>query len=146
MAHSLKSVRHLLKDKPTLKHLESEISTQRALLGEIRGLLPGELAPHCIAARVNGHQLVLHSDTPVWASRLRYMAAELLSLLQNAHPALREIKIKLLPANQPRPRRYRPARRSPAGAIVVGDTAVHTEEPELRAALERLSTTLGRRG
>ena len=145
MAHSLKSVRHLLKDKPTLKHLESEISAQRALLAEIRGLLPGELAPHCVAARVNGHQLVLHSDSPVWASRLRYMAAELPSLLQNAHPALREIKIKLIPANEPRRRRQEPARRSAVAAAVIGETAVHTEEPLLRAALERLSRTLNSR-
>jgi hypothetical protein len=64
MAHKPKSVRHLLKDKPTLKRLELEISAQKALLGEVRRLLPGDLAPHCVAARARQRQLVIYADSP----------------------------------------------------------------------------------
>ena len=144
MAHSLKSVRHLLQDKPTLNHLEHEINAQRALLAEIRRLLPGELAAHCVSARLHGQRLVLHTDSPVWASRLRFMASELLSLLENRDRSLREIKIKLLPARSPGTKRRAPARRSHTAGDIVADSAEHVESAALREALQRLSRTLKR--
>lgn len=142
MAHSIKSVRHLLKDKPTLNHLEHEISAQQALLASVRQLLPGELATHCIAARLDGTRLVMHCDSPVWASRLRFMATELRSLLQNDLAALREIKVRVLPQRRAVARRRRPARRTRVGATVVGDSALCLPASPLRNALLRLSETL----
>ena len=142
MASSLKSVRHLLQDKPTLNRLDHEINAQRALLAEIRRLLPGELAAHCVSARLDGQRLVLHTDSPVWASRLRFMAAELHSLLENRDRSLREIKVKLLPARNPRTKRPVPARRSQTAGEIVAESAEHVEPAALRQALQRLSRTL----
>ena len=144
MAHSLKSVRHLLQDKPTLHHLEHETNAQRALLAEIRRLLPGELAAHCVSARLHGERLVLHADSPVWASRLRFMSAELLSLLENGDRSLREIKIRLLPTRGQGTKRTHPARRSQTAGDIVAESAQHVESAPLRRALQRLSRTLKR--
>ena len=145
MAHSPKSVRHLLKDKPTLKILELEISTQKALLAAVRRLLPGQLADHCIAARQRGPQLVLHVDSPVWATRLRFLAPGLLELLRAEYPTLLDIRVKLLVARA-RPRAQpRPARRSDVGAEIIHESAADTKHPALRKALERLSLTLKRK-
>jgi hypothetical protein len=138
-ARSPKSVRHLLKDKPTLKLLELEISAQKALLTEVRSLLPADLAGHCVAARVHDRQLVLHADSAVWATRLRYLAPQLLSLLQPRHPTLREIKPRLLHGRAPRPARRRPARRSDGAAAIIHDSAQDTKQAPLREALIRLS-------
>lgn len=142
MAHSLKSVRHLLKDKPTLKHLEHEIGAQKALLARVHRLLPGELATHCVAARVDGRRLVLHCDSPVWASKLRFLATELRSLLQTDYPSLREIKIKLLPQRGRVERRRMPARHSDLAAEMVRDSARALPPSRLRDALERLGKAL----
>jgi len=144
MAPSLKSVRHLLQDKPTPNRLEHEISAQRALLAEIRRLLPGELAAHCVAARLHGQRLVLHADSPVWASRLRFMSAELLSLLENRGRSLREVNIKLLPNRGRRTKRPVPASRSQTAGDIVAESAQHVESTALRQALQRLSRTLKR--
>lgn len=144
MAHSLKSVRHLLQDKPTLNHLEQEISAQQTLLADIRRILPGELAAHCVSARLHGQRLVLHTDSPVWASRLRFLAAELTSLLENSGRSLREIKIKLLPASIQRSKPPNPAYRSRTAAHIVAESAQHVESAALRLALQRLSQTLKR--
>ena len=144
MAHSLKSVRHLLKDKPTLKTLELEISAQKALLAEIRRLLPGDLAEHCVAAQQRGPRLVLHTDAAVWATRLRFLATQLLDLLRPEHPTLREIRVKLLISRSPRKHPSRVARRSAVGAAIIHDSAVDTKHPELREALQRLSQALKR--
>lgn len=142
MAHSPKSVRHLLKDKPTLKTLEREISAQKALLTEVCRLLPGDLVDHCVAARQREQQLVLHTDAAVWATRLRFAAPRLLGLLQPQHPELREIRIKLLVPRKPRIRRKQPAARSDVGAAIIHDSAADTKHPQLREALERLSLAL----
>ena len=144
MARSPKSVRHLLKDKPTLKLLELEISAQKALLAKVRRLLPDDLATHCAAAQLHGPQLVLHTDSPVWATRLRYLAPQVLSLLRSDFPSLSEVKIRvLIPRPAARPPR-RPARKSDVAAAIIHDSALDTKPEPLRDALLRLSEALKR--
>lgn len=145
MAHSPKSVRHLLKDKPTLKILELEISAQKVLLAEVCRRLPGDLADHCLAAQQRAQQLILHVDSPVWASRLRFLAPRLLELLQAQHPDLREVRVKLLVPQTPRRRPPQTARRSDVGARIIHESASDTKHPALRDALERLSLALKRK-
>ena len=142
MAHKPKSVRHLLKDKPTLKRLELEVSAQKALLGEVRGLLPDDLAPHCVAARTRQQQLVLYADSPAWATRLRFAAPQLPGLLRSHHPALHEARVRLLISRGAPAPRARKARHSNAAAHIIQQTAMNTREPDLREALLRLSRTL----
>jgi hypothetical protein len=145
MAHSLKSVRRLLKDKPTLKILELEISAQKALLAEVRRLLPDDLAEHCLAARLRERQLILHTDSPVWATRLRFFATNLISLLQPDYSTVTEIRIKpLIKRSEPAVPAH-PPRHSDVGAAIVADSALDTAHPPLREALERLSRTLRRK-
>ena len=141
-ARSPKSVRHLLKDKPTLKLLELEISAQKALLAEVRSVLPEDLAAHCVGAQLRDRQLVLHADAAVWATRLRYLAPQLLSLLQIRHPALREVKTRLLHPQLPRAPRRHPARRSDNAAEIIHHSAQDTKHAPLRDALLRLSKAL----
>jgi hypothetical protein len=142
MARSPKSVRRLLKDKPTLKFLELEISAQKALLENVRRLLPDDLADHCVAARKRDQQLILHADSPVWATRLRYNSPQLMSLLQTTNPSLREIKIKLVLPRSDTRRRLPGARHSDFAAAIIHDSAEDTKQPQLREALERLSVAL----
>ncbi|MGB5202239.1 MAG: DUF721 domain-containing protein [Sedimenticolaceae bacterium] len=138
MARSPKSVRHLLKDKPALKFLEREISAQNALLNQIRRLLPADLALHCRAAQIREGLLVLHVDSPVWATRLRYLAPELLSLMRPDHAALREVAVKVLVERESCRPRHRPPQHSALAASIIYDSAQDTKHPQLRAALERL--------
>lgn len=141
-ARSLKSVRHLLNDKPTLKSLAAEVDSQKALLADIRRLLPVDLAAHCLSARLDGQTLILHTDSPVWASRLRFLSAELHILLQNDFPALRKVKVKMLPAQQSPTRRQVTTYRSAAAADVLHAAASGISDTELRTALQRLGTKL----
>jgi hypothetical protein len=139
-----KSVRQLLKSKPALKQLELEISAQKALLSDIRRHLPAELAPHCLAAQLKRDRLVLHTDSPVWATRLRYSAPQLASLLQETHPGLREIKVRVLISRQPRRTRCPKAQHSDVAADIVRSSAGDIEQPQLREAMMRLSRMLRR--
>lgn len=144
MARRPQSVRRLLKDKPTLKFLELEISAQKVLLNSVRRLLPGDLASHCIAAQRRDKLLVLHADSPVWATRLRYASPGLLSLLKPAYPSLNAIKVRLLLPRIDSRRRLPPAHHSDSAAAIIHDSAQDTKQPQLRNALERLSQRLKR--
>jgi hypothetical protein len=142
MARSPKSVRRLLQDKPTLKFLDREIAAQGALLTQIRQCLPPELAAHCVNAQLHESRLTLHTDSPVWATRLRYLAAQLISVLKHGHPGLREIKVKLLVERHSPPQHREPAHRSEVAAALVRDSADDTEQAPLREALLRLSNSI----
>ena len=142
MAHSLKSVRHLLQDKPTLKSLELEINAQNALLQQVRQFLPGDLMERCRAAQIRDQRLVLHTESPVWATRLRYLAPQLLSLLRHEHPGLTGVTVKVLLERQSCTTRQNAARRSDVAAAIIHESARDTKHPALRAALERLSKSL----
>lgn len=144
MARSPKSVRHLLKDQPTLRRLEREINTQKALLEKVRQLLPDDLASHCIAAQKRDQQLILHTDSPVWATRLRYFAPQLISLLNPGDPSLRGVKVKLVLTRSSRLRKLPSARHSDFAAAIIHDSAEDTKHPRLREALKRLSVALKR--
>ncbi len=138
MARSPKSVRQLLKDKPTLEFLEREIRARGTLLHQIRRLLPADLALHCRAAQIREDLLVLHVDAPVWATRLRYLAPELLGLLRPDHTGLTAVTVKVLVERKSCGPRRRPARHSAVAATIIHDSAEDTKHPQLRAALERL--------
>jgi hypothetical protein len=142
MARSPKSVRRLLQDKPTLKTLDREVAAQRELLTQIRQCLPPELAAHCLNAQLRGARLTLHTDSAVWATRLRYLATQLISVLKHEHPGLREIKVKLLLERRSQPPRHAPAHRSEIAAALLDDMAGDIEEAPLRDALLRLSRSI----
>ncbi len=142
MAHRPKSIRHLLKDRPLLSRLDHEIGQQQAVLEQVRQCLPDELARHCLGARLAARQLVLHTDSPVWASRLRYQAKQLQSLLHRTYPELSEVKVRLLIADKNRPQRRSVARHSNRAAEIVRDSAADTGSAPLKAALLRLSRAL----
>ena len=125
-----------------LRQLDQEALQQRAVLSAVQQHLPLDLADHCRAARFDGQRLVIHTDSPVWASRLRFFSNQLSSLLQNDLTMLREIKVKLIPRRANLAPAPVPRRRSAYAADIVGDTARHTASAELKAALERLSLRL----
>lgn len=142
MPRSPKSVRRLLLDKPTLKFLDREVAAQGELLTQVRQSLPRELAAHCVNAQLHDSRLTLHTDSPVWATRLRYLSAQLISVLKHAHPGLREIKVKLLVERKAPPRRRDPAHKSDVAAALLRDMAGDTEQTSLRDALLRLSRSV----
>ncbi len=61
--------------------------------------LPVPLNQHCRVANFRHKILVIHTDSSIWASRLRYMTPELLCQWQQnrAMPSIEQIEIKVRP-------------------------------------------------
>ena len=104
-------------------HLLRMLRRQQALLEEVRARLPDPLGSHCLHARISGNTLILHVDSPAWASRLRFQSNALLQALREQAPGLKKLSVRQLLPEAPRPRRTAgsPASPSPLRESIADD-------------------------
>lgn len=109
-----------------------------------RTLVGEPMAAHCEPTHYEAGRLTVAADGPAWASRVRQQQAGLLQALraQPALRALREIRVQVQPtktAAAPSVARARhPSRLSSKAARLVRGVAESVDDPQLRAALDRL--------
>lgn len=83
-----------------LKQLLNKASTLKSLTQQLQDYLPEELKAHCSITEIKANVLVINVDSPVWATRLRYIQSQLLAdLRKNGHPSLISIQIKVSPSS-----------------------------------------------
>lgn len=127
--------------KPMLEradHLDS-------LTRELRNILDESIAIHITVANLRDDTIIIAADSPVWATRIRYLAPVMLQFFQS-RPGLsrcQKIQFKVLPredVSQDVP--VRTASLSASSAALVRSTAADIKHPDLAQALLRL----GRKG
>ncbi|MEN8167827.1 MAG: DciA family protein, partial [Pseudomonadota bacterium] len=111
-------------------------------LKQVRLLLPSPLDDHCSSAVLQNGRLVLLADSPVWASRLRYLSHNLQRQLSQKGFSIRRIQSRVsipedLVKHQERIRPITPL--SQANSDLLRSVAESMENQELRNALLRLS-------
>ncbi|MFO8024128.1 DUF721 domain-containing protein [Thiohalophilus sp.] len=129
-------------EKNQLADLITTTRRLRHLNQSLLSVLDQPLTDHCRIARYDSEQLVIQTDSPVWASRLRYYVPTLLQELKQNIPdlqGLKSIKIHVAPVT-PAPVEKPPPQReiSPAASRDIYAMAEAIEDPALRAALQRL--------
>jgi hypothetical protein len=113
----------------------------------IRRALEPDLRPHCLHATLEGGRLTLVSDSPVWASRLRFGAPGLMAALAGERPVT-EVRVRVAPQAAARSGlATQPAVTLSAGTVshLLG-AAESMEDPDLAAALRHLAGSGARRG
>ncbi|MDQ2069499.1 hypothetical protein [Natronospira bacteriovora] len=114
----------------------------------LRALLPDDLADHCVGWEREGELLCLVMDSNAWASRARYaLARRQQGLLAACDPPARQLRVRTANVRGGRQNRERgksptarpPERISQRSREHVREAARHIQDPELRAALERLA-------
>jgi hypothetical protein len=75
----------------------------RRATGILHGCVGEQAAGHCVVANVRADVLVIHTDTPAWAAKLRFQVAPLLKQFRQEpnFAGLRTIHIKSFPASHP---------------------------------------------
>jgi hypothetical protein len=126
--------------------LAQRCNTLQALTDVVRAALPQTAADHCRVANISGTRAVLHTDSPVWSTLLRFHIPHLLAALQR-HPAaasVSSIQLRVKPtvraAAPHTTRRTRPSRDTAHLLITFADTCEHGE---LQKALRSLANRLG---
>ena len=137
------TVRQLIRSSQSLSRLFNEASNRSQLTERIRLCLPAELHPHCLAASVQGTTLVLYTDTPAWATSLRYQYRHLQAQLKHEHDLchIEQIRVRVQPRSEQHPASSpaaRPTNRSMPAAMPDSLTESAVDE-RIQTALKRLS-------
>lgn len=129
-------------------HLE-QLRQEQRLLQQVRKALPPGLRGRCLSASINDEQLTLVTDSPAWATPLRFLAPQVLKALAGTRPGLRDCRIRIRPAGATgsAPTQYQPSppRLSPAAADHLLSAAEALADPELAGAFRRLAASASRR-
>ena len=109
----------------------------------LQNRLPDGVRQHARIVNLTGDTLVVAADSAAWASRLRCLAPELIQPLREECGArgIRQIRVRVaIPQKRPEP--YRPAHRavSADSASHLKTLAEHTDDPDLKSVLLRLSS------
>ena len=107
----------------------------------VRAALPADLAAHCSVMNLKKETLVLATDSPAWAARLRFAVPGLVKQLQcQLSTPLTRAEIRVRPVSQEIQESARhPPALSMASATLLARTAEGIENPALREALYRLA-------
>ncbi|MSP27521.1 MAG: DUF721 domain-containing protein [Methylococcales bacterium] len=77
----------------TMAYFHGQIGQQKRLLHAIQKLLPFDLADHIHCCLIKGNQLLVYTDSPVWASQLRFYNA---AMLASTAPLVATVQIKVI--------------------------------------------------
>jgi hypothetical protein len=137
----MKQIHKLMATPGSMARLKQELTRQKQLLEQVRACLPATLKPQLLAAVLTDKALTLWVNSPAWASRLRYLAPQLMRQLRQQGLAIEHLHPRIIPpraAMQPS-RRRRVAGLSEKSAEILRQTAESLEAGPLREALRRLS-------
>lgn len=85
-----KSVYDFVTHSP-LSSLLEQLESMRILKEEVQKVLPPELREHCMLANYKNNYITISASTAVWATRLKYIAPELLKALKQK-PGLSQLE------------------------------------------------------
>ena len=136
----VRGLKHLLSDTTSTALVQYARQLQ-ALTRLLNQCLSGELADHVLVANLHNETLVLQADSAAWATKLRYLAPQLLRCLQQHEPlaSVQRLEFRVAPQSQPATPAASPAQLSSAGADTILASAQTVSDPNLRAALKRLA-------
>ena len=132
---------------PIQSSLDERLIQQAKLLDSLTQLVRQQLPPECDqhyhVANIRRQSLVIITDSPVWTTRLRQLAPEILKVIQDAGiPGIRHIEVTSrvgyhAPARQPPPEVERSM--SASAADIIDSTAECISDEGLRDALHKLA-------
>jgi hypothetical protein len=108
---------------------------------KLKAKLPSPLSDHFVLANIDKKTLTIHTDSPAWAARLRFMTPDILNhareICSPYAPQTIRIKVTLpIPTIKKSPTKMNLSAKS---AQLILETANSITDPELRNALIRLS-------
>jgi hypothetical protein len=127
----------------TMAYFQGQIGQQKRLLHAVQKLLPTELADHVHCCLIRDNKLLVYTDSPAWASQLRFYHA---TLLANTSPTVADVQVKVMTqqvgfvagaerkAQLPCPEKIE----------CIKNDSLNIDDEPLQAALLKLSATLER--
>jgi hypothetical protein len=98
MSEKARHINAFLRRSQAASGLLEGVERDARLLEAIRRDLAAELRPHCLHASLEDGRLRLLTDGPVWATRLRFAAPDVLARLRAQGQAAAEARVRIAPA------------------------------------------------
>jgi len=146
MPDKARHVRRYLRGTDAVTALLNELQQRDELLQRVRGAIPEALRAHCKQASLRDGLLTLSVASPVWVSRLKFLAPKLIDDLRKTDLAINDCRVRALPeASQARAEgREAAAFSHPAAAAHLVQAADAIAHPELATSLRRLADSLSK--
>ncbi|WP_286293134.1 DUF721 domain-containing protein [Methylomarinovum tepidoasis] len=139
---SPRPVRDWLRSASGNRSLQARLALHQRLLTALRRSLPPALRDHCLAC-VFGRDgtLILYTDSPAWATQLRYLQPRLLPALAAIAPVTR-LRARVLPPSRPPAIEAAPPRLPPPEIVAqLRQQVAWVADEAVRASLLRLLDT-----
>jgi hypothetical protein len=141
-AKSMRSVRDILASGPHAQLL-AQNGLNNELLELVRKQLSGSASLHCVNAQLQRDTLIVHVDSPAWATKLRFQLGGLLPSLRKAPSldGLQQIQVRIQPGAENKPLGNAPSstRLSEESAGLIRSLASAISDETLRASWLRLA-------
>jgi hypothetical protein len=137
----MKSVSNIVSSNSTPAKLGKKLADYEALCTMVRSNLPSPLSQQLKAAVLQAGVLSLFVSSPVWASRLRYTAPQLLKQLQQHGLGIDRIRTRILleVGKKPSSLKNKTPSLSKHNGDILRQTANSIRDPDLSEALLKLS-------
>jgi hypothetical protein len=138
-----KPLKNYLQNCTEFATILANMQQNSSILELVQGLLPPPLNEHCVGLVAKNDQLILFASSSAWASRMRFLSPELITKLKNNNIYINKISVKVmvdLLERKSHPKHGGAQPLSTKSADLVQRVADHTPDPDLQAALRRLSS------
>ncbi len=127
-----------------LKKVSRQLDFHQELLGLIQQALPSELSKQVTYALPQKHTLILFTAHSNWSSQVRFFQKSLLFQLEQSGYFFTDLQLKIIPPSfNHTPERKINIPKSDTLEFLASQ-AQHTEDPDIKKALTKLTNTLRR--
>lgn len=135
------NINSILSHGPDISRLISHSNSLLKLQSILRSKLHSPESEHVFLASVSEDTAILYTDSPAWASKLRFKTQQLIDILSNISdfPQIKTIRIKVSPTLYIEPEENTPTKLPPKTSKFLEEIANNMNDPELKSALIRLS-------
>ena len=124
-----------LASSDTLSNLCNHIEKLSKLQIKLCSQLDSPLNQHVTVADYQQKTLVLHTDSPAWAAKLRFKTPDILVVLKNDLTDIQTIRIKVIPTNPATTKPPPSTKISPDTANLIRQVADNIPDTALRSVL-----------
>lgn len=135
------SLQDILTSSSGIAHLVHRAAALKSLQERLLNQLAAPLSDHVTVANYDDQVLIIQTDSPAWAARLRFHIPELLKLAQEkcGLPSIQTIRIKVDATRREREPLSRAVTLPAEASNILRECAQSIDDPALRDSLLRLS-------
>lgn len=137
-----KRFKHFLQDTDkTLGKLVIQNSRLNQVFTNVIDKIDPSIRDHCKIASFKNNILLIHTDSSIWASKLRYYTSDILNILHDEtnYNNIKSIRIKVIPETPLITTNKKPAYLSTTSALILKKLAESINDPKLRDSFLKIA-------